>query len=175
MPRATPASDAELVEDALGRDVRRERRVKIGRREVVAEFVVEHLRRVPHGASDALVELRLCDHAHVRCVPVRAAGGGVRHGREIGQVGANRDAEPPRRDDAGDVGDDVARAVRSHRLRRRAVALCDVDRRRHAAVDESERKLEQPRVGEVRRPPLKAVWQLSVFCGGSARSAHSRR
>ena len=130
---------AELVEDAVGREVRVERRAEVGRREVAAEFVVEHLRRVPHDVTGALVELGLRDDADASRAPVRAAGGGVRHGREVGQVGANRDAEPARRIDADDVGGDVARPVRGRRLGRRAVTLCDEIRRRHAAVNETRR------------------------------------
>jgi len=48
---------AELVEDAVGREVRVERRAEVGWREVAAEFVVEHLRRVPHDVARFLVEL----------------------------------------------------------------------------------------------------------------------
>ena len=152
---------AELVEDAVGREVRVERRAEVGRREVAAEFVVEHLRRVPHDVARFLVELGLRDDADLSRTPVRSAGGGVRHGRKVGQVGANLDAEPARCIDADDIGGDVARPVRSRRLGRRAVALCDEIRRRHAAVDKREGELEQPRVGEVGRPPLEAFRQRS--------------
>ena len=152
---------AELVEDALGREVHLERRAEVGRREVAAYLVLEYLRRVPHDAAGALVALGLRDHAHLSRTSVRSAGGGVRHGRKIGQVGANRDAEPARCIGADDAGEDVAWSVRSRRLGWRAVTLGDEVRRRHAVGNEREGKLEQPRVGKVGRPPLEAVRQRS--------------